>query len=141
MATLLFGPITVAGTVFDIHTLLYAAAAAIIGWQSVIFWICAEVHGMREDIVPEDPGFCAALQVLSLERLLWGSLLLFLFGLGLATCALGEWGSKGFPLHSIPRRQCDLSFHRSPRCCLRLRRPMARRFWLCCTFAGAEWYL
>lgn len=96
MAVLLAGPVTIGSAVFDIHTLLYAAAATLVGWQSIIFWACAKVHGIREEIVPEDPGFQAALRVLSLERLLWSSLLLLLLGLGLGTYALGEWGGTGF---------------------------------------------
>ena len=41
MLRLLLGPIVVRGVELDINTLLYAAAATVIGWQSIIFWICA----------------------------------------------------------------------------------------------------
>jgi hypothetical protein len=96
MAILLAGPTAIGSAVFDIHTMLYAATAVLVGWQSIIFWACAKVHGMREGIVPEDTGFQALLRALSLERLLLSSLLLLLLGLGLGTYAVGEWGESGF---------------------------------------------
>jgi hypothetical protein len=45
------------GVGFDIHTLLYAAVAVIVGVQSVQFWIFAKIYGMREGLVPPDPWF------------------------------------------------------------------------------------
>ena len=52
MAWLLLGPLTIGGIGFDIHTLLYAAVAVIVGVQSIQFWIFGKIYGMREGIVP-----------------------------------------------------------------------------------------
>jgi hypothetical protein len=41
---------------FDVHTLLYASLAVVVGFQSMMFWVFAKVYGMRERIVPPDRG-------------------------------------------------------------------------------------
>jgi glycosyltransferase involved in cell wall biosynthesis len=90
------GPIVIGRVVLDIHTMLYAAAAMNLGWQSIVFWACAKLHGLLEGIVPDDPAFRAALDWFSLERTLLASLLMLLAGLGLCSYAITEWGGSGF---------------------------------------------
>ena len=105
MARLLFGPVVVGAVRFDVNTLLYATAATLIGWQSMLFWVCAKIHGMREKIVPPDPGFARLLEKVTLERTLLGSLGVFLAGLLLAAGSVLAWGAGGFqeldPSHSM----------------------------------------
>ena len=105
MLRLLLGPIVVRGVGLDINTLLYAAAATVIGWQSIIFWICASIHGMREGIVPPDPAFQRALSQVTLERALLASVVLFLAGVAIAVQSVVDWGGGGFgaldPSHSM----------------------------------------
>jgi glycosyltransferase involved in cell wall biosynthesis len=105
MLRLLIGPIVIGSVGFDINTLLYASAATTIGWQSVIFWVCAKIHGIREGIVAPDLVFERALGHVTLERVLLGSLLVFLLGLSIAIGSVLDWGEKGFhgldPLHSM----------------------------------------
>lgn len=96
MLRLLIGPIVIGSIGFDINTALYASAATIIGWQSIIFWVCAKIHGIHEKIVPPDPIFQQALNYLTLERALLGSLAIFLVGLGLACRSAIDWGMTGF---------------------------------------------
>jgi hypothetical protein len=96
MLALLGGPVFIGHVGFDVGTLLYSAALALIGWQSVLFWVCAKVHGTREGIVPPDPTFERVMRHLSLEAVLLGSLALFLTGLMLATASLAHWESAGF---------------------------------------------
>jgi uncharacterized membrane protein len=87
------------------NTLLYAAAATTIGWQSMIFWVCAKIHGTREGIVPPDPAFERALGHVTLERALLLSLSVFLLGLVMAIASLSDWRGEGFhtldPSHSM----------------------------------------
>ena len=105
MLRLLMGPVVIGSIGFDINTLLYASAATVIGWQSVIFWVCAKIHGTREGIVLPDPMFERALGHVTLERALLGSLALFLFGILIAIGSLFDWSQKGFhaldPLQSM----------------------------------------
>jgi hypothetical protein len=96
MLWLLPAPRTVFGVTFDIHTLVYAAVAVVVGFQSVLFWVFAKIYGMREGIVPWDPGFQSILRLVSLENgLVVGGLLVFL-GISLAVYALGSWDAGGF---------------------------------------------
>ncbi len=97
MAWLLIGPLTIAGIHFDIHTLLYACVAIIIGVQSVQFWIFATIYGMREGLVPPDPWFSSLIaSVAKLEYGLIAGGMLLLIGLGLGIAAVGSWGDVGF---------------------------------------------
>lgn len=107
MLLLLAGPVLIGQVGFDVGTLLYCAASALIGWQSVLFWVCAKVHSAREGIMPPDPGFQRVMRHLSLEAVLLSSLAMFLFGLLLATGSLVGWGAAGFgpldPAHNLRR--------------------------------------
>jgi hypothetical protein len=81
---------------FDVHSLLYASLAVVVGLRSMMFWVFAKVYGMRERIVPPDPWFRSLMSVVTLEIGLIGGLVLLLVGLGLAVYALGSWGAEGF---------------------------------------------
>ncbi len=81
---------------FDVHTLLFAAVAVVIGFQAMAFWVFSKIYGMREGIVPPDPRFCAVCAMFTVETgLLFGAALL-LIGLGLAIWALSSWGAARF---------------------------------------------
>ncbi len=101
MAWLLPHTRTIGGINFDVHSLLFAAMAVLVGTQSIQFWVFAKIYGMREGIVPPDPWFRSALVIATLEKGLIAGGLLLLLGLALAVFALGSWGAVGFgPLHS-----------------------------------------
>jgi hypothetical protein len=96
MAWLLPQPRLLGGVGFDVHTLLYASLAVVVGFQSMMFWVFAKVYGMRERIVPPDPWFGSLMSVVTLEAGLIIDAALLLGGLGLAVYALGTWGAEGF---------------------------------------------
>jgi hypothetical protein len=98
MALLLPGPRPIGGGVgFDIHTLLYAAVAVIIGVQSIQFWVFAKIYGMREGLVPPDPWFSAIISAVArIENGLIAGGVLLLLGLALGIYALGSWDVAGF---------------------------------------------
>jgi glycosyltransferase involved in cell wall biosynthesis len=96
MAWLLPQPRLVGGVGFDVHSLLYASLAVVVGFQSMIFWVFAKLYGMRERIVPPDPWFRSLMSVVTLEAGLIVGAALLLGGLGLALFALGIWGAEGF---------------------------------------------
>ncbi len=98
MAWLLPDARTVAGVRLDIHTLLYAALAVLVGVQSMLFWLFAKIYGAREGIVPPDtrPFFRAIIRAARLEWMLIAAGILMLTGLFLATLAMGIWSQLGF---------------------------------------------
>ncbi|MDE2198540.1 MAG: glycosyltransferase family 2 protein [Rhodospirillales bacterium] len=105
MLRLLAGPVMIGRVGLDINTLMYAAAATIIGWQSMIFWVCATIHGTREGIIPPNPLFERALRRVTLERVLVVSLEVFVLGVLIAVASVIDWGGQGFhaldPSHSM----------------------------------------
>ena len=105
MLRLLIGPVVFGLVGFDINTLLYASAAVILGFQAVIFWICAKVYGRRLGIAPPDPGFERLFRNVTLEPVLLASLSVFVAGLLLGLSSVVDWGTRGFgaldPAHSM----------------------------------------
>jgi glycosyltransferase involved in cell wall biosynthesis len=98
MLWLLPGPRSIGDVTFDIHTLLYAAMGVVVGSQIVHFWIFVKLYGMREGIVPKDPGFYRMLSVFTFETGLIGGALLLLLGLAIGSYALSSWNYAGFGL-------------------------------------------
>lgn len=88
---LLPAPRMVGGITLDIHTLLYSSALLLIGVESILFWIFAKIHGVRERIVPLDPWFEDIISIVTVERGLIVSALLLIAGIGLGVIALGSW--------------------------------------------------
>lgn len=107
MLVLLAGPVLIGRVGFDVGTLLYCAASTLIGWQSILFWVCAKVHNAEGTVMPPDLRFERMIQRLSLEAILLSSLVLFLLGLLLAVVSLAGWGAVGFgpldPAHNLRR--------------------------------------
>jgi len=87
---------TVGGVTLDVHSLLYASTALLVGAQSILFWIFAKIFGLREGFLPEDAGFRRLADRISLERGLIVGLLLLIIGIVLGAAALGSWSSAGF---------------------------------------------
>jgi hypothetical protein len=85
------GPITL-----DIHTLLYAAMAIIIGFQAVVFAVFTKVFAMSEGLLPEDPRFNRVFRFINLEVGLVVGCVLLLIGLGSSRYALRTWGAQAF---------------------------------------------
>ncbi len=93
---LLPGPRQVGGVTLDIHSLLYAATAMVVGMQAVVFWLFAQHYGMREGFLPDDPAARRLVGLVTLERGLVLGGLLVVGGLALGAAAVGRWGGAGF---------------------------------------------
>lgn len=93
---LLPGERTVAGIHLDIHTLLFAALAVIIGFQAVNFAVFTKVFAISEGLHPEDTRLSSALRILSLEGGLVVGTLILLVGIAGAVYALSGWGARSF---------------------------------------------
>ena len=90
------GPRTVRGVVFDIHTLLYAATAVLLGFQSITFAAFTKVYAIREGLLPEDRRLEKLLRVASLELGLAAGCLLVAVGFAASLYAVESWGAQHF---------------------------------------------
>jgi glycosyltransferase involved in cell wall biosynthesis len=81
---------------FDIHTLLYAFAAIVLGFQFIAFATFTKVFAISEGLLPEDPRLNRAFRYITLETGLVVGALLTLAGLGGSALAVSDWGRAGF---------------------------------------------
>ena len=86
-------PIVIGRVGFDIHTMLYAAGATVLGVQLVLFSILARSVGVLKGILPMSPALARLLRVFTLEGGILVGLFLGLTGFGLAAYSLGRWAS------------------------------------------------
>jgi glycosyltransferase involved in cell wall biosynthesis len=88
---ILRGPVIVHGVGFDIHTMLYAAGATILGVQLVLFSLLARTIGVIKRVLPMTPPLQRFLSVFSLERGIVLGASLGLIGLTLAVYSVRTW--------------------------------------------------
>ena len=93
---LLPGRKTIDGITLDIHTLLFAAVAVIIGFQAVNFAVFTKVFAVSEGLLPENPRFSRALDIITLEIGLIVGALLMVTGIAGSVYALTGWEAKSF---------------------------------------------
>src|ERR1700722_7945748 len=88
---ILRGPIIIDGIGFDIHTMLYAAGATILGVQLVLFSLLARTIGVLKNHLPISPALARFLRFFTLERGILLGLSLGLIGLGVAVYSVDTW--------------------------------------------------
>jgi hypothetical protein len=91
---ILRAPIVIDGVGFDIHTMLYAAGATVLGVQLVLFSVLARAIGVLKNHLPMSGQLERFLRVFTLERGIVVGVLLGLAGLGLAGYSVGSWASE-----------------------------------------------
>jgi len=96
-STILFrGPVTVSSVTFDYHTLLYSAAAILLGYQSLLLFAFAKLMAVETGLHPPQTKFWFLEQRPTLERCVLVGLFLILVGLLLGLAASYEWSLAGF---------------------------------------------
>ncbi|MDQ2855488.1 MAG: glycosyltransferase [Acidobacteriota bacterium] len=93
---LLPSPRVVGGIGFDVHTLLYAAMAVLIGFQALVFAMFTKVFAISEGLLPEDPRLDRAMNTVTLEVGLMVGLLLVVLGLAGSIYAVVSWDQRSF---------------------------------------------
>jgi glycosyltransferase involved in cell wall biosynthesis len=88
--------LTIGGVTFDAHTLLFSSLAIMMGYQSVLFAICAKTFAINEGLLPKDPRLDRFFKVIYLERGLAIGGLALLAGLILLGVAVLQWKSANF---------------------------------------------
>jgi len=90
-AAIMHGKIAVHGVGFDIHTMLYAAGATVLGVQLVLFSLLARAIGVLKDVLPMTPALARFLGAFTLERGIVAGLTLALAGFTLAVYSVVSW--------------------------------------------------
>jgi len=102
---LLPGPRTVAGTTFDIHTMLFAAVAVLVGYQAVSFAVFSRIYAITAGLLPPTRRVDRLFQIFTLEAGLAAGAVLILGGLLGSIYALATWGHASFgelvPSHGL----------------------------------------
>jgi len=95
-ALLLPGPRVVFGLGLDVHTLLYAFLAVLLGFQLISFAMFTKVFAITEGLLPEDPRFNRVFRWVKLETGLVVGGLLMAIGIGASIWAVSHWASDSF---------------------------------------------
>jgi glycosyltransferase involved in cell wall biosynthesis len=93
---LMGGPRTVGGVEFNVHTLLYAAMAILLGFQAAEYATFTKVFAISEGLLPEDRRLNWLLRYVTLEAGLAVGAALMLLGLGGTFYAFTVWGDQSF---------------------------------------------
>jgi glycosyltransferase involved in cell wall biosynthesis len=105
MGWLIVGPHIIAGITFDVHTLVYAALATALGYQSIIFALFTKVFAISESLLPADPRLNRLFEYVTLESGLVSGFLMVVAGLAVSVYALASWRARSFgplnPSHTL----------------------------------------
>ena len=96
MALLLPGPVSLGAVTLDVHSLLYASGAVVMGFQAMQFWVFARLYGAVTGLLPEAERLNRALSRFGLEAALLLAGAIFLLGLALGGWSLAQWGARDF---------------------------------------------
>jgi hypothetical protein len=88
---ILHGPVVIDGVGFDIHTMLYAAGATVLGVQLVLFSLVARTIGVLKNLLPMTASLERFLRVFSLERGILLGVSLCSAGFALAVYSVASW--------------------------------------------------
>ena len=79
------------GARLDVHTLLFASVAILLGYQTVQFAAFTSVFAVTEGLLPATPRFMGLFRLITLERGLVLGVVGFVAGSGLLGAAITEW--------------------------------------------------
>jgi glycosyltransferase involved in cell wall biosynthesis len=87
---------TVGSVTFDVHTMVYAAAFVLLGFQAVSFAVFTKIFAISEGLLPPDPTLDKLFRYINLEVGLVLGALLVAAGLGISLYSVGDWGARHF---------------------------------------------
>ena len=93
---LLPGPQRVGAVTFDVHTMVYAGLALIVGFQTVSFAFFTKLFAITEGLLPPDPKLDRLFKYVTLEVGLMAGFVLMVVGVGTALSAVLHWKATGF---------------------------------------------
>lgn len=95
-AALLRGPVQLGRVTLDVHTLLFAAVAVLIGFQAASFAVLSKFFAIRAGLRRAEAGFDSWFRHVTLELGLVIGGLLVAAGFALSIYAVWFWGDRGF---------------------------------------------
>jgi glycosyltransferase involved in cell wall biosynthesis len=96
MLVLMSGPKTIHGITFDIHTMLYASTAVLLGLQAIAMALFSRTYAVRAQLLPPNDFVATFLRIVTLERGLLTGCALTLIGLAGSAYAFLAWGHTSF---------------------------------------------
>lgn len=93
---LLPGPRSIGSVKFDVHTMVYATAFVLLGFQSIAFAVFTKVFAISEGLLPPDSALDRLFRYITLELGLALGAALMTSGLAISVYAVGTWGAKDF---------------------------------------------
>jgi hypothetical protein len=90
------GPLTIGGVTFDYHTLLYGAAAIVLGYQSLLFAAFAKLMAVESGLHPPVTKLWFLEERSMFERLVAAGAGLALIGITFGVVATWDWSVTGF---------------------------------------------
>src|SRR5256885_14192610 len=91
-----FQPLAILGAGLDIHSMLYASAAGLLGMQLCLFALFARVSAQNAGLLPRRPSLDRVLRIITLERGLLLGLAVAFCGLLWSAAAFWQWREAGF---------------------------------------------
>lgn len=93
---LLIGPVSIGRVGFDIGTMAYAAALAILGYQAILFSVMLKLFAAREGFLPMSQTYRRLVERFSVERGLVIGMVIFVAGILAGVLQLFRWGGANF---------------------------------------------
>jgi glycosyltransferase involved in cell wall biosynthesis len=96
MAIVLPGPLLLGSVVFDVHTLVVAMGAILVGSQMALFFLLAKQYAGNEGLLPESERFSDYRRWVSLEKSIVVGLIFIVLGTVLLGWAVFLWAGADF---------------------------------------------
>jgi glycosyltransferase involved in cell wall biosynthesis len=93
---LLPGPVSVMSITFDYHTLMYSISAIVLGYQSILLFVFAELMAVETGLHPLGSRFAFLQQRRTLERCMVIGVTLIIVGVVFGIIAARQWSLVGF---------------------------------------------
>ncbi|MGA2021733.1 MAG: glycosyltransferase [Candidatus Sulfotelmatobacter sp.] len=94
---------TVGGVTLDVHTLVYAAAFVLLGFQAIAFACFTKIFAISEGLLPPDAALDKLFRYITLEVGLAVGVVLTIAGLGASVYAVSGWGAQHFGMLDYSR--------------------------------------
>jgi len=90
------GPRRIGNVVFNVHTLAYAFASMLVGFQLLAFAVFTKIFAITEGLLPEDPRLNRLFKYIKLETGLVAGGVFVAFGIAGSLFALSTWARSSF---------------------------------------------